>query len=93
MMTRRLPIIAVATAPGKAGVGVIRISGPQLRPIAEALFKRLLPLARQTYSRFEMGGVKLLTNSLRFIFLPPPLLLARMYWSCNAMADPNSLSW
>jgi tRNA modification GTPase len=42
MMTRKLPIIAVATAPGKAGVGVIRISGPQLLPMAEALFHKTL---------------------------------------------------
>ena len=42
MMTRKLPIIAVATAPGKAGVGVIRISGSQLLPMAEALFHRKL---------------------------------------------------
>lgn len=42
MMTRKLPIIALATAPGKAGVGVIRISGPQLMPMAEALFHRVL---------------------------------------------------
>ncbi|OZA11530.1 MAG: tRNA uridine-5-carboxymethylaminomethyl(34) synthesis GTPase MnmE [Polynucleobacter sp. 24-46-87] len=47
MMTRKLPIIAVATAPGKAGVGVIRISGPQLLPIAEALFHKALT-PRQT---------------------------------------------
>lgn len=47
MMTRKLPIIAVATAPGKAGVGVIRISGPQLLPIAEALFHKVLT-PRQT---------------------------------------------
>jgi len=42
MMTRKLPIIAVATAPGKAGVGVIRISGPHLLPMAEALFHKAL---------------------------------------------------
>ena len=41
-MTRRLPIIAVATAPGKAGVGVIRISGQNLGPIAGALFQKKL---------------------------------------------------
>ncbi|WP_215387975.1 tRNA uridine-5-carboxymethylaminomethyl(34) synthesis GTPase MnmE [Polynucleobacter sp. AM-7D1] len=46
-MTRKLPIIAVATAPGKAGVGVIRISGPRLLPIAEALFHKVLT-PRQT---------------------------------------------
>ena len=41
-MTRKLPIIAVATAPGKAGVGVIRISGPNLSPIVGALFQKKL---------------------------------------------------
>ncbi|MES2586695.1 MAG: tRNA uridine-5-carboxymethylaminomethyl(34) synthesis GTPase MnmE [Pseudomonadota bacterium] len=41
-MTRKLPIIAVATAPGRAGVGVIRISGPQLLPMAGALFHKAL---------------------------------------------------
>ncbi|WP_415065556.1 tRNA uridine-5-carboxymethylaminomethyl(34) synthesis GTPase MnmE [Polynucleobacter necessarius] len=46
-MTRKLPIIAVATAPGKAGVGVIRISGSRLLPLAEALFQKTL-LPRQT---------------------------------------------
>jgi tRNA modification GTPase len=47
MMTRKLPIIAIATAPGRAGVGVIRISGPQLLPMAKALFHRAL-VPRQT---------------------------------------------
>jgi len=48
MMTRKLPIIAVATAPGKGGVGVVRISGPNLCAITKALFqKELAP--RQTH--------------------------------------------
>ena len=42
MMTRKLPIIAVATAPGKAGVGVIRISGQNLDVLANALFQKKL---------------------------------------------------
>lgn len=42
MMTRKLPIIAVATAPGKAGVGVIRISGQNLAAIAGALSQKKL---------------------------------------------------
>ncbi|QWE17747.1 tRNA uridine-5-carboxymethylaminomethyl(34) synthesis GTPase MnmE [Polynucleobacter sp. AP-Nino-20-G2] len=45
-MTRKLPIIAVATAPGKAGVGVVRISGSDLKPITKALFHKVL-LPRQ----------------------------------------------
>ena len=42
-MTRKLPIIAVATPPGKAGVGVIRISGQNLSSIANSLFQKRLP--------------------------------------------------
>ena len=42
MMTRKLPIIAVATAPGKAGVGVIRISGKNLSTLTGALFQKNL---------------------------------------------------
>ena len=42
MMTRKLPIIAVATAPGKAGVGVVRISGQNLSALTSALFRKQL---------------------------------------------------
>ena len=42
MMTRKLPIIAVATAPGKAGVGVVRISGQNLSAITKVLFQKAL---------------------------------------------------
>ena len=41
-MTRKVPIIAVATALGKAGVGVIRISGADLSSITKALFQKAL---------------------------------------------------
>ncbi len=47
-MTRKLPIVAVATAPGKAGVGVIRISGQRLSPIVDALFQKQLPSRQAT---------------------------------------------
>jgi tRNA modification GTPase len=42
MMTRKLPIIAVATAPGRAGVGVVRISGQSLSSFANTLFQKKL---------------------------------------------------
>ena len=42
MMTRQLPIIAIATAPGKAGIGVVRISGKNLGAIIQALFEQPL---------------------------------------------------
>jgi len=57
MMTRKLPIIAVATAPGKAGVGVVRLSGQHIRPIIKALFQRdLLPRQATLLSLRDAGG-------------------------------------
>ena len=48
MMTRQLPIIALATAPGRAGIGIVRISGKNLTSIVQALFKKALK-PRQAY--------------------------------------------
>ena len=42
MVTRKIPIIAIATAPGKAGVGIIRISGQNLTRLIQALFQKNL---------------------------------------------------
>ena len=35
--SRKIPIVAIATAPGKAGVGIIRISGEGLQELAFAI--------------------------------------------------------
>jgi len=57
MMNRSLPIIAVATAPGRAGVGVIRISGPKLLSIIQALFKKsLLPRQASVLTLRDASG-------------------------------------
>ena len=57
MMTRKLPIIAVATAPGKAGVGVIRISGKNLSAMTSALFqKNLSPRQANLLTLYDENG-------------------------------------
>ena len=44
MATRRDPIVAIATSTGKAGVGIVRVSGENLRPLVRAIVgKDLLP--------------------------------------------------
>lgn len=57
MMTRNLPIIAVATAPGRAGVGVIRISAARLTNISLALFKTpLIPRQARVLTLRDASG-------------------------------------
>jgi len=38
-------IVAISTPPGRGGIGVVRLSGPQARPIAEPLLRLPRPLA------------------------------------------------
>ena len=57
MMTRKLPIIAVATAPGKAGVGIVRISGQNLQSITKALFQKALsPRHASLFTMHDVAG-------------------------------------
>lgn len=52
------PIVAVATAPGRGGIGVVRVSGSNLAPFVEVLFKRRLSPRYAHYLAFvDQHGV------------------------------------
>ena len=46
------PIVAVATAPGRGAVGIVRASGRDLRPLIDALCGRPLVPRLATYLPF-----------------------------------------
>jgi tRNA modification GTPase len=71
MMTRKLPIIAVATAPGRAGVGVVRISGQNLSPIIQALFQRDLLPRQATLLGLRDAQGQLIDQLLAIYFAAP----------------------
>jgi tRNA modification GTPase len=71
MMTRKLPIIAVATAPGKAGVGVVRISGQDLGPIVRALFQKDLSPRQATLLSLRDGAGQLIDQLVAIYFVAP----------------------
>jgi len=48
-------IAAIATPPGKGGIGVIRLSGPQALAIAEKICGRSLPERKVVFSHFKDG--------------------------------------
>ena len=43
-----LPIVAIATAPGRGAVGIVRVSGAQLEPLVISLCGRTLPARMAT---------------------------------------------
>ncbi len=74
MRTAYVPatICAIATAPGRGGVGVIRVSGRQLLPFAEALTGGKTPRPRYAlYSDFLDAGGQPIDNGL-LLYFPGP---------------------
>ena len=70
-MTRKIPIIAIATAPGKAGVGIIRISGQNLTGLIQALFqKKLQPRMATLLGLCDKHG-QLIDQVLAIFFAAP----------------------
>ena len=65
-------ICAVATAPGRGGVGVIRVSGKDLLPFAQAISGGKTPKPRYaTYTDFFDRGGQALDNGL-LLYFPGP---------------------
>ncbi|MGK9066420.1 tRNA uridine-5-carboxymethylaminomethyl(34) synthesis GTPase MnmE [Stutzerimonas chloritidismutans] len=64
-------IAAVATAPGRGGIGVVRVSGPRARPIAITLSGRE-PVARHAhYGPFHADDGEVIDEGLLLFFLGP----------------------
>ncbi|QHI98821.1 tRNA uridine-5-carboxymethylaminomethyl(34) synthesis GTPase MnmE [Xylophilus rhododendri] len=69
---RQDPIAAIATAPGRGGVGIVRISSPaDLAPLALALCGRALPAREACYVPFRDGAGQPIDHGLALRFPAP----------------------
>jgi tRNA modification GTPase len=68
---RLAPIIAIATAPGRGAVGIVRISGTGLRPLAERLCGRRLTPRQASYGSFLDAAGHAIDQGLA-LFFPAP---------------------
>lgn len=97
-MSDRDTIVAVATAAGRAGIGVVRLSGPQAQAIAAALCGRAAVVGAARYARFRDADGAVIDDGLVIAFHGPrsftgedvvelqghgnPLLLAALQARC-----------
>lgn len=66
------PIVAIATAPGRGGIGVIRISGKSLAPLIDRLFPSKTLAARQAhFLKFKTPDGDLIDEGLVLFFKGP----------------------
>ena len=69
--SRKIPIIAIATAPGKAGVGIIRISGEGLQELAFAITNTRLQPRKATLVELRNQDDRIIDSSLAIYFSAP----------------------
>lgn len=65
------PIVAIATAPGRGAVGIVRVSGPDLSPIIIALCGRALRAREATYLPFLDADASAIDQGLALHFPAP----------------------
>ena len=65
------PIVAIATAPGRGAVGIVRVSGPALAGLAERLCGRPLEPRVATYTAFRDAAGGIIDQGLALYFAAP----------------------
>lgn len=70
-MQNNAPIVAIATAPGRGGIGIIRVSGPLLGPFIFALLGQHLTPRHAHYCAFHHHDGKALDQGIALYFSSP----------------------
>ncbi len=65
------PIAAIATAPGRGAVGIVRVSGASLAPLVQAICGRALKPREATYLPFRAGDNGVIDQGIA-IWFPAP---------------------
>lgn len=81
-------IVAVATGAARAGVGVVRVSGPRVPAIAEALAGRLPPPRLATLARLREADGEILDQALVLRFAGPASFTGEDVLELNAHGSP-----
>ena len=71
LASRHDPIAAIATAPGRGGVGIVRISGAHLQPLVQALCGRSMRAREATYLPFRADDRSVIDQGLALYFPAP----------------------
>lgn len=64
-------IVAIATAPGAGGVGIVRLSGPRARGITEAIGVRTMQPRQAHYARFRDAQGEVIDDGIALWFPAP----------------------
>jgi tRNA modification GTPase len=93
-------IAAIATAPGRGGIGIVRLSGPKAKTLAEALIGKTLSPRYAHYAHFRDTNNRVIDSGIALFFPGPrsftgedvvelqghggPVILAQLLAACLA---------
>ena len=64
-------ITAQATAPGRGGVGIVRVSGPEAKNVAKAILGKIPEVRKAEYLPFSDGSDQILDQGIALFFKAP----------------------
>lgn len=67
----RETIAAIATPSGRGGVGIVRVSGPDVRDIAQRIIPTQLPPRKAVYTKFTMMNGEIIDEGIAILFVSP----------------------
>lgn len=71
MTSNNVPIVAIATAPGRGGIGVVRVSAPDLSVFIRQFFNRELQVRHAHYLPFPDSGGQAIDEGIALFFKAP----------------------
>jgi tRNA modification GTPase len=84
-------IVAIATAPGRGGVGVVRVSGTGIEPVAQALAGEVPPPRVATYATFRDADGAPIDTGLALYFPAPHSYTGESVLELQAHGSPAAL--
>ena len=85
-------IVAIATAGGRAGIGVVRVSGPDVRPILDGMVGRELAPRVATFVIFRGARGEMLDQGLALLFPAPASYTGETVLELHGHGGPAVLS-
>jgi len=68
---KQTTIVAQATAPGRGGVGIIRVSGPEAKNVAQAILGKVPKIRKAEYLPFKDDNQNIIDQGIALFFKSP----------------------
>ncbi|MDE2256381.1 MAG: tRNA uridine-5-carboxymethylaminomethyl(34) synthesis GTPase MnmE [Xanthomonadaceae bacterium] len=86
-------IAAIATPSGAGGIGIVRVSGPRTRAIAQALTGKIARTRKVYFCPFRDGDEAILDRGLALFFPAPASFTGEDVLELHAHGSPVVLNW